>query len=148
MRRMLCFALAGLLLASLAGTASADQSVERATPFSDYRQSATDEYTVTPGSGGGTNNTTSTPDTGAVSPDTADNPGEDNSAGGNEPSDQGDVSPATSGNPPATTVHAPSSGLPFTGLNLLTVMLLGVLLVAAGLALAALTRVRRRALAR
>src|SRR4051812_33286038 len=144
MRRMLCFVLAGLMLAGLTSSAWADQSVERSTPFSDYRQAASDEYTVAPGNTGTGGNGTTAPDTGDVSPDTADNPG----ASGEQPSDQGGVSPATRNNAPATTVHAPASGLPFTGLDLLTVMLLGVLLVAAGLGLAALARVRRRPLAR
>ena len=49
---------------------------------------------------------------------------------------------------PNSTVSAPSHGLPFTGLDLLTLVVLGALLVAAGLALAALARFRRRALPR
>ena len=157
MRRMLRCVLAGLVFAGLGGVAQADQSVERSTPFSDYRQAATDEYTVSPGPGGGNPPAGSGVLPGSDStPGATSTPGADSTPGsGKTEPDQSEISPAVAENSPSsgggvagTTGSAPSSGLPFTGLDLLTIVLLGVLLVAAGLALAALARVRGRALAR
>ena len=155
MRTVLRMAVAGFVFVSLGGVALADQSVERSTPFSDYRQAATDESAVlrvprgTPARRGGA-------DGHAHHSGVRARPGRQHgSAGAGRGLARGRRQRPGSGGAPGsgsgvvgTTVDAPSSGLPFTGLDLLTIMLLGALLVAAGLALAALARVRRRPLAR
>jgi len=125
-----------LVIALVAVPSAVAAPVERATPFTDYRQATADQYGTPPGGGvapGGTGNVPPTitgPTTTVTAPP------------------EGGTGPDTGANEPAGTT-APVSGsagsrLPFTGFNLLLVILIGASLVAAGAFLRVGERLRIR----
>jgi hypothetical protein len=113
-------AIVAALLLCLASGGSAAAEVTNSSPFTDYRQAVADQYGTAPGG-----------------------PGEQ--PGGGAGPQQAANQPVA----PEQTVGSVGDGgggksLPFTGLDLLSLVLLGMLLLALGMLLAAGARARRR----
>jgi hypothetical protein len=141
-RYIVSLSLMGLALWLLGGTSAwAASGVERTSPFTDYRQAVQDEYSTTttpqgPGPQQGPNTETQTPN-GQNPP----NGNEEGAVGG-----ENQTNPGTGNGPGKVlgdTAGEGSSSLPFTGFNLLTLVLLGVLLVAVGALIRVAQRTRR-----
>ncbi len=145
-RYIVSLSLTALMLCLVGATGAWAQSgVQRSSPFTDYRQAVQDEYS-TPSTPGSSTPGTSTP--GTLTPSStapqdntqspASQPDNGNVGGveGNTKGNAGNGAGAVHG----ANLHGGGSSLPFTGLDLLSLVLLGMLLVAVG----ALIRVGQR----
>jgi hypothetical protein len=140
-RYIVSLCLTGLTLWLIGGTGAwAASSVERSSPFTDYRQAVTDQYATTAAP------PPAPPTAGAQNPPVE-------TGGGGVPEERA-IGPVGADNQPVgVTPAADDAGnvivggggraLPFTGFDLLALVLLGVLLVALGALLRAAQRARQ-----
>jgi hypothetical protein len=132
-RRMAALGLTGLAIGALGGgSALADSPVERSTPFSDYRQAVADQYAIP-----------SAPQPGRPQSGAAPTPPSDlRGAHTHDDAPGAASSPAGQATRDVAVGGGGDEHLPFTGLDLTTLVLLGLLLVGLGALVRAAQRLR------